>query len=130
MENAKNDTPIFIIGNPRKEGIESVLADLETFVSDKCNLLGATLGADAKAAVDAGAERLIVLGGDGTLIGISRSLGVSQIPLIGVNAGKLGFLAEFTIDELKRNFSACLCDAGMIDRRMVLHVEIQDQDCL
>lgn len=127
---AVSSARVYIIGNPRKKGMDKVLADLAEFARPRCDVLGASLGADGRPAVDAGAERLIVLGGDGTLIGISRSLGKAQIPLVGVNAGKLGFLAEFSMEELRQHFTACLQDSTIVDRRMVLHVEIHDQDCL
>lgn len=50
------------------------------------------------------ADFAIVLGGDGSLLGASRSMGQRQIPIVGVNMGNLGFLAAYTperfIDEL------------------------------
>lgn len=42
----------------------------------------------------------IVLGGDGTMISVSRLLGSRKIPVLGVNFGSLGYLTEFSINEL------------------------------
>ena len=55
---------------------------------------------------------LMVVGGDGTILSAVRDLNGFQIPIIGVNVGKLGFLARFSIDELVRKFDK-LVNAGL-----------------
>jgi NAD+ kinase len=101
-----------------------MLKDLRSFAGPRCEVVGANLGLDGRAAVDAGADRIVVLGGDGTLIGVARSLGSDQIPLIGVNVGKLGFLAEFSIGDLKNCFDRAISDDTIISRRTVLRVTV------
>jgi NAD+ kinase len=119
-------TRVFLIGNPEKKAAHPAFAELRALAETRCDLVGAVMGHDLTAAVAAKAERVIVLGGDGTLIGAARALGANQIPLIGVNVGKLGFLAEFSLEELKQNFDRALRDTSLISRRMVLHVELND----
>ncbi len=48
-----------------------------------------------------GADVVVVLGGDGTFLSAARSLANTNAPMIGVNFGRLGFLAEFDLDSLK-----------------------------
>ena len=55
---------------------------------------------------------LMVVGGDGTILSAVRSLNGFQIPIIGVNVGKLGFLARFSIEELVKEFDT-LVSAGL-----------------
>src|SRR5450759_4360374 len=43
----------------------------------------------------------IVLGGDGTMLNIARTLSLCQVPLIGVNQGRLGFLTDLTLDNMQ-----------------------------
>lgn len=122
---SKTPTPsVFIIANPEKRAALGAFEELRAFAESRCRLIGAELGHDARAAVKSGANRIIVIGGDGTLIGIARSLGADQIPLIGVNVGKLGFLAEFSLDELKTVFGQVLTDESLVSRRTVLHVTV------
>src|SRR5204862_6132333 len=48
-----------------------------------------------------GADLVVAVGGDGTILGTARSLAGVPVPTIGINIGKLGFLAEFTAQELR-----------------------------
>ena len=50
--------------------------------------------------IAANIDILIVLGGDGTFLGASRLVHGYEVPVLGVNLGGLGFLTEFTVDEL------------------------------
>ena len=49
---------------------------------------------------DCGADIAIVLGGDGSILRAAKQLGTNQIPVLGVNLGKLGFLADIHPDSL------------------------------
>src|SRR5712692_447656 len=53
-------------------------------------------------------DLILVLGGDGTMISTARIIGDKEVPVIGVNYGGLGYLAEFPIDELFTALEAIL----------------------
>jgi len=116
---------VYFLGNPDKKNAAGVLADLKALAATRCEVVGAALGHDGKGAAAARPDRIVVIGGDGTLIGVARSLGEMQIPLIGVNVGKLGFLAEFSVEELTHHFDRAMTDDSLIRRRTVLQVTIE-----
>lgn len=48
------------------------------------------------------ADLVVVLGGDGAILRACRQLGTEQLPILGVNLGRLGFLADLAPDEFRR----------------------------
>jgi NAD+ kinase len=115
---------VCFIANPDKPDAAAALDVLRRFAESRCQVVGVNIGRDGQEARNAKPDRIVVLGGDGTLIGVARSLGADQIPLIGVNVGKLGFLTEFSVDELKASFGRAVADDDLIDRRIVLEVTV------
>jgi len=116
---------VLILANPDKPGAPDALASLCSFVRDRAELTDASCSLDVSRAVSERPDRIIVLGGDGTLIGVARAMGEAQSPLIGVNMGKLGFLAEFSLESLCHELDAALGDDRLISRRMMLDVTLE-----
>jgi len=69
-------------------------------------------------------DLMLVLGGDGTMIATGRMLGDNQVPVIGVNYGGLGYLAEFPIEEMFPALEAILAGEYKVQQRLMLRVEL------
>ena len=67
----------------------------------------------------------VVFGGDGSLIAAVRHLSGSNVPVIGVNLGKLGFLAEFSVGEFKEFLPNLASGKVPIQKRMMLDCEVR-----
>lgn len=73
----------------------------------------------------AGVEMVIVLGGDGTLMAQSRRCVGLGLPMLGVNLGKLGFMAEFDLDSLTDQAREVFGGAPLrVQSRPMLHVNV------
>lgn len=70
------------------------------------------------------ADAILVLGGDGTLLSVARRLKGRQIPMMGVNYGKLGFLASFTPDELPTMFDQFVAGTLPVSQRLMLDISV------
>ena len=66
------------------------------------------------------ADVAIVLGGDGTMLGIARQLAPYKVPLIGINQGRLGFMTDIPIEQTYVALSEILAGNYQFDERTLL----------
>jgi len=66
----------------------------------------------------------VVLGGDGTMLNIARTLTPFKIPLVGVNQGRLGFLTDLSIDSMQQSIAAMLEGEFVTEKRMLLATRV------
>ena len=67
----------------------------------------------------------LVLGGDGTMIRAARELGEHSIPLLGINLGTLGYLAEVEVKDLKDALTFLLQGKPDIEERMMIEGTVE-----
>ncbi len=99
---------IALIGKFQALGIKSVLSEIAHFLSDS----GAEVSLEEQTAANTGlgdwsalsltevgrqCDLAVVVGGDGTMLGVARDLARAQVPLIGINQGRLGFITDIPI---------------------------------
>ncbi len=66
----------------------------------------------------------IVLGGDGTMLNIVRTLAPHGVPLVGVNQGRLGFLTDISLETMQQTIGAMLEGKFVTEQRMLLSARI------
>jgi NAD+ kinase len=71
------------------------------------------------------ADLAIVIGGDGTMLNIARTLAPHDVPLVGVNQGRLGFLTDISIDTMFETIGAMLQGKYVTEARMLLAAEVR-----
>jgi len=76
------------------------------------------------------ADLVISLGGDGTLLTAARALVNKTTPLLGVNLGRLGFLADVPFDKLEPNLEAVIAGNYMVEKRFFIQGDFYDDDRL
>lgn len=84
---------------------------------------GAVVAADPRDAID-GAELVIVLGGDGTILRAAELVRDHPVPLLGVNLGHVGFLAESERDDLAETVERVAARSYTVEERMTLDVTV------
>lgn len=75
-----------------------------------------------------GCDMLIVLGGDGTILRALDYAIPNDMPILGINLGRLGFLSEVEVGEMEKDLLAVLDGNYSIDERMMICVEGYDDD--
>ena len=66
----------------------------------------------------------IVVGGDGTILNAVRSLSQADVPLLGINVGRLGFLADISPDNLEDALSEILAGSYHEEQRFLLEMQV------
>lgn len=70
-------------------------------------------------------DLVVVVGGDGSLLHASQVLAKYAVPVVGVNRGRLGFLADINPDSLQQQFTDILNGGYQLDHRFLLKMEIR-----
>ncbi len=73
-------------------------------------------------------QAVVVLGGDGTLLHVATQAYERRIPLLGINAGGLGFLTEVHREEMLQALDSLIDETFELDERMMLSVHVTRQD--
>ena len=126
---------LVIFRDLRKQGVNEAIEEFLSFARDKAEIVASYGIEDLKqtcmSALQSEDARIlnkcdyaIVFGGDGSIISTARNVSKAALPVIGVNVGKLGFLAEFSVDELKDFFPRLKEDTVPIDKRMMLNCRV------
>jgi NAD+ kinase len=126
---------IGIITKPQAESAKQTLESLFAFLKNKnCNVLLDDQIPDAinNNQFDTGSREdigkqcdlCIVVGGDGTILDAVRSLAHANVPLLGINVGRLGFLADISPDELEVSLDEILNGSYREEQRLLLEMQV------
>jgi NAD+ kinase len=114
---------LLVVANTAKPMVRPALQELLPWLEKRVQIVGVEEGCGGDwSALDA--EMILVLGGDGTLLNVARKLAGRPIPVMGINYGRLGFLADFTPEQFKPRFEEILRSGMEIQRRSVLQASV------
>ncbi|MCJ0765324.1 NAD kinase [Variovorax terrae] len=83
------------------------------------------------AAIGAQCDLGLVVGGDGTMLGIGRRLAGHGVPLIGINQGRLGFITDIPLENYQATLTPMLRGEYEEDRRTLMHARVmRDGHCV
>jgi len=73
----------------------------------------------------------LVIGGDGTMLGVGRQVARYGLPLVGINQGRLGFITDIPLKSYQELLGPMLAGVYEQDRRQLLHARVlRGQDCV
>lgn len=99
------------------------LADLDDVHAESLNAAATVVD---EVSFPAECDLVVSFGGDGTFLRAAHLCRDAEVPLMGVNLGRLGFLAEVEVEHLNDAVATIIARGWEIERRMTLDVEIQD----
>jgi NAD+ kinase len=72
-------------------------------------------------------ELIVAFGGDGTILSAARMVGRAQVPILGINLGKLGFLAEASPEDLDTFFREISAGHHVVEERSLLSIRMENE---
>jgi len=122
---------IALVFNPAVSDAEAITREISAFIQPRlpASIVKNFSQKDFPAAVRAEPfDMVVALGGDGTLLRVSHACSKREIPVLGVNLGRLGFLAELQRDNWTSRLEQVLAGKYWIELRMMLHVKQERGD--
>ena len=124
-----------IIGKRREPNLDLIRAVCETLLDLRCEVLvennaavrgefGAVRRADRET-IARQCDLVVVVGGDGTLLDAGRSLAAAEVPLLGVNQGRLGFMVDVAPETMRENLSAIVGGDYEVEDRLLLSATME-----
>lgn len=118
---------IFILGNARRPGVPEEAERLLPFLREHAEIVLYDLRQEHDL-TGLSADLTLVLGGDGAILRAARQMGYRQTPVLGVNLGKLGFLADLSPAELRHCFPAVACGEYRVTRHLMFECVVESPD--
>ena len=122
---------VIILANPTKPQVAKALQTLRPWLAKRSHIVAEPdirqLNRQTVGTLLPPADLAIVLGGDGTLLSQARQLVDLNIPMLGVNFGKVGFLAEFFLQDVIDHWDAIAAGKCRISQRIMLDCQVYAQ---
>lgn len=125
---------IGVIPNWQKENIQGIIAEIKAFFQgygiatyvapEKEPLLNLSSPVKEIQEWPGKVDLVIVLGGDGTFLRVSRELAYTGLPILGINLGHKGFLAEVEVEQLAVSLQKLIDRNYQLKNRMMLYTEV------
>jgi NAD+ kinase len=117
---------VLIVGDRRKPGVEAGVRRHLRFFEERTDVVAVDLD-EAKDLSRAKADLVVVFGGDGTFLHVANRLKTNPVPVLGVNYGRFGFLAELPEDEVEAGIGVFLAGTHEVSARTRLKCTIRHE---
>ncbi len=116
-----------LMGNVGRDEVRETLDRIRPLVESHADVVEFDLESDP-ARVPESIDLALVVGGDGSILKASRSLAPAGVPCMGVNIGRLGFMAGFREADLPDALPTLLAGGGRRHERIMLSIRIEKRD--
>ncbi len=133
---------VALVGKHQAQGIRPLIEDIASVLSEA----GAEVTLESRTAANTGIESFptlsvaefanhcdlaVVVGGDGTMLGVARELAPQNLPLVGINQGRLGFITDIQLDRFRQALPPILAGEYETDERSMLEGGVwRDDACI
>jgi NAD+ kinase len=116
---------LLLLGNAQRPGVKEEADRLLPFLRAHAEILVCDLLQECDLGSLPLADVALVLGGDGAILRAARQMGYRQVPVLGVNLGRLGFLADLQPDELRACFPQVVRGEYRVTRHLMFECVVE-----
>jgi len=124
---SKSRPRILIVGDDRRAGVRQGVERHRSFLESQLTVDNVDLDESVDLS-EATADLILVFGGDGSILHVARRLRTNPIPVLGVNYGRFGFLADVAPDDLEEGVRRWLAGEYTTSQRARLRVRHEAED--
>jgi NAD+ kinase len=117
---------LYVLGNAQRPGVVEEAGRLLPWLQQHCDVVLFDLHQQTDLAAAPAAELALVLGGDGAILRAARQMGYRQVPVLGINLGRLGFLADMDPEQLRCCFPEVLRGDFQVTHHLMYECVVQD----
>jgi NAD+ kinase len=119
---------LYVLGNARKPGVTEEVERFLPLLREGAEVVLVDLRQEEDLARVAPADLALVFGGDGAILRAARQMGYKQVPVLGVNLGRLGFLADIHPQEFVTAFQQVRSGDYRVTRHVMYECVVEDSD--
>lgn len=116
---------VYVLGNAGRSGVESEVERWLPLLKEKAEVLLVDLRQERDLSVVPPADVALVFGGDGAILRAARQMGYRQAPVLGINLGRLGFLADIHPQDFNACFEQVLQGNYHITRHLMFECAVE-----
>ena len=120
-------TSVLVLGDERKGGSQEVVEEFSQWLEGRVDRVNVIMDRESSLAT-VQADLVIVFGGDGSLLAAARRMGQNQMPTLGINLGRLGFLTAFSNTQVRDAAEAFLSGGLQEEQRLLLECHVVAPD--
>jgi len=119
---------VYVLGNAERSGVAAEVERWLPLLKEKVEVLALDLRQERDLSTLPLADLALVFGGDGAILRAARQMGYRQVPVLGINLGRLGFLADIHPHDLSECFIQVLQRNFQITRHLMFECVIESDD--
>src|SRR5947209_7245824 len=116
---------LYVLGNAQRPGVREEADRLLPFLRQHSSIIVCDLCQECDLAQLPPADMALVLGGDGAILRAARQMAYRQVPVLGINLGKLGFLADLSPHELCSCFARVVAGEYRVTRHLMFECVLE-----
>ena len=125
---SENPVKIYVLGNAHRSGVAEEVERCLPWLRENCEVVAVDLRQQSDLSQVPAADLALVFGGDGAILRAARQMAYRQVPVLGVNLGRLGFLADISPGEMTTCFAHVLHGRFQVARHLMFECIVEKAD--